>query len=273
MSVFKKLLLKYKVFFVFILLFSISIIFLACSDSEPTRKAKGSFYNVVYPFHYAGYSVSRFFKNAVMSKRKIKSLTKQNELLLNENNYLKQMLNKSIYYQKEAESPANNYYDSIFAEVIGADPEKMFDILVINKGKNQGIEVDMPVTTYYNNKTVVVGKIIETSALSSKVLTFQNSDFKIAAKISRGNIHTIVEGSEKKDGYVNMIYLPKDYEMNRGDMVLTSGFSKYFPKNIEIGEVESVKESNRYDLYNEAEVKVTCQLSKIEYVSILLIKE
>ena len=51
--------------------------------------------------------------------------------------------------------------------------------------------------------------------------------------------------------------------------VYTSGDSLIFPKGLEIGRITGVKQSERFENFNEATVTLTAELAKVEYLLVL----
>jgi rod shape-determining protein MreC len=269
---------KNKRGFSFILLVLISLILLSYSSKSETLNIRKISYSVISPFQYFFYYVGSFFQNTFNSISQLKK--SQDELdrtkkeleqykkiiidfnvLNNENNSLKKLL----------ELKQSVVYDSISAEIIGRDPQKLFDILIINKGSSSGLKENMPVISYTSGKKVLVGKIVEVYPISSKILTLNNSNFSVGAVITRNNIHCIVQGDNNKPGIVKLLYIPKQYVISdQGtDYIYTSGDSLLYPQGIEIGKITKLIASPKYEIFNEASVQISVDLAKLEYVLVL----
>jgi rod shape-determining protein MreC len=185
----------------FIILSVISVMLLMYSSkAEKVTFSKVAF-SVISPFQNLFYSVGNLFQNTFNSISQLKKI--QNELdrnkkeleqynrmiidfnvLNNENNSLKKLL----------ELKQSVVYDSEAAQIIGRDPQRLFDVLIINKGSNDGIKENMPVISYAGGKKVLVGKIAEVSPLASKILTLNNSNFSAGCVILRNNVHCMIQG-------------------------------------------------------------------------------
>jgi rod shape-determining protein MreC len=278
MAPFKNFISKNKRGLTFVLFFLISLILLFYSSkSEKVTLSKVTF-SVISPFENFFYSIGNFFQNTLNSISQLKKI--QDELdrnkkeleqykkiiidfnvINNENNSLKKLL----------ELKQSVAYDSIAAEIIGRDPQKLFDVLIINKGSNDGIKENMPVISYASGKKVLVGKIAEVSPFASKILTLNNSNFAAGCVIIRNRVHCIIQGENLKPGIVKLQYIPKEYVISEqgDDYVYTSGDSLLFPQGIEIGKITKLQPSPKYEVFNEALVQISIDLAKLEYVLIL----
>jgi len=169
----------------------------------------------------------------------------------------------------------NINYKSIACEVIGRDPKKLYDILILNKGSNAGIKINLPVISYEFGKRILVGKILEVTSFSSKVITLHNPNLSINAVIDKNNIYSVIQGDARNPGIIKLNYVPKDfvYDENSNYYVITSGDSYLYPKGLEIGKIVQIYQSKRYEMFNTADVEISANLSQIEYVLVLAVDE
>ena len=115
--------------------------------------------------------------------------------------------------------------------------------------------------------------MVEVTYNLSKIITLHNPKFSASAVILKDNsrIHTIIQGSNKMLGLVKLLYIPKQYFFAESDIdfVYTSGDSLIFPKGLEIGRIVKLYTSKRYEMFNEADVQLSIDISKLDYVLVL----
>lgn len=153
------------------------------------------------------------------------------------------------------------------ARVTGKNPGSWFEVFTIDKGKNQGVRINMAVV----NDSGLIGRIIETGENWSKVLAIVDAQSSVSAIIERTRDNGLVKGSGTlnfQDGLCKMIYLPIESDVVPGDRVITSGFGGVFPKGIYIGEVKQVIKERR-DLYKTAIIKPAADFQRLEEVLIV----
>jgi len=154
------------------------------------------------------------------------------------------------------------------ARVIAKNPGNWFNLITIDKGKKDGIAVNMAVVT----EKGLVGRVVEVAESWSKVRTIVDGQSSVSAIIQRNRDNGIVKGNNSlviEDGMCRMIYLPEDSSVVEGDKVITSGLGDIFPKGIYIGEVKEVIKEER-NLYKTAIVKPGADFERLEEVLVVV---
>ena len=72
--------------------------------------------------------------------------------------------------------------------------------------------------------------------------------------------------------WLDLYYIPKDVEVEPGEVVITSGLSRIYPKGIKIGVVAEVKEKE-YELFKEIKVKPAVNFNQLEDVFVVLVND
>lgn len=153
-------------------------------------------------------------------------------------------------------------YRTITARVIGIDPVSLFKTITITKGSVDGVKKNMVVVT----NDGVVGRIINSSANSSKVLLITDRNSNVDAVIQRSRDRGIAEGGDP--GLLQLKYLPRSADIVEGDLVVTSGIGGVFQKGLIIGTLSRLnKEAGGIFLYTE--IIPTVNFSKIEEVLVI----
>lgn len=148
------------------------------------------------------------------------------------------------------------------ANVIGRDPTNWYKTIQIDKGSNDGIKVDMGVSTLKG----VVGLVIETTPRFSKVLLLTDRNSALAGLIQRSRDEGVVQGTEK--GGARIKYISLLSKAGEGDLVVSSGLAGSFPKGLLIGYVGSFIKKET-DLFQEAEVIPAVDFSHLEEVLVI----
>jgi rod shape-determining protein MreC len=278
MSVIKNFFSKNKRGSIFIILIVISLVLMTVTNKSTTLTFRKVGFSIIYPFQFSFNAVGNFFKETITSISELQKIKKELDLTKQELEQYKKVIidfnelniqNNEIRKLLELKQSVN--YDSVAAEIIGRDPQRMFDVFVVNKGSHDGVKENMPVISFSSGKKVLVGKIVEVTPFASKILTLNNVNFYAGALIVRNRVHCIVKGNDIQPGIVKLLYIPKQYVISdQGiDYVYTSGDSLIFPQGLEIGKVIKVSPSAKYEVFNEALVQISVDLSKLEYVLIL----
>ncbi len=134
------------------------------------------------------------------------------------------------------------------ASVIGRDPNARFYSFTIDVGTLDGVSLYDPVIT----SDGLVGIVYETAANFSKVRTLADVAIDVGAYNPRTMDTGVISGdiSLSENGECRMAYISRESQIKDGDIIVTSGISGIFPKDINIGTVKSVhSEEHGMSLY------------------------
>jgi len=149
------------------------------------------------------------------------------------------------------------------AQVIGRDPSGWFESVIIDKGKNAGLEVNMPVV----DARGVVGRLVSVSPGYAKVLLVIDQNSAVDGLIQRSREKGIVKGLSSE--LCKLDYVVKTSDVVVGDRVVTSGMGRVFPKGLPLGEVVEVT-NVPWELFKEIKVRPMLDFAKLEEVLVIL---
>lgn len=171
----------------------------------------------------------------------------QNQKLVAENSYLKDMIKEKYVIEKARDLQNQDNFDWQIGRIIGMDYQNWSSYVIIDIGSESGIKVDMPVVT--ENK-LLIGKIVEANDKFSKVSTIFNPSIKVAVRTQDSEAFGILSGDYTKN--LSMDLVAKDKTLNLGEVVLTSGKDGIFPANLVIGQLKNfeIKPENLFQVAN-----------------------
>lgn len=194
----------------------------------------------------------------IRMKREIESLEMENaryQELLATNQRLQELL--QLDFKSITDQPV------IAAQVIGRDPTGWFQSVIIDKGKNSGLKVNMPVV----NAKGVVGRLVSVSFNYAKVLLLIDQNSAVDCIIQRSRDSGMIKGLSSKVCILD--YLLKTSDVRIGDMVVTSGLGRVFPKGIPVGEVVEVEDPPG-ELFKDVKISPLVDFSKLEELLVIL---
>lgn len=150
------------------------------------------------------------------------------------------------------------------ARVLGQDPSPLVNFIVIDQGREQAVEVGMPVIT----PAGLVGRVSEVGANWARVRLLNDTSSSVNAVVQSSRATGIVQGQGQGSDLLIMRYLPLGDSVKEGDVILTSGISGAFPKRIVIGQVMQVNQRDT-DLFTEALIRPSVDLQRLEYVLVM----
>ena len=178
----------------------------------------------------------------------LKFFIEENNLLIKQNEYLE-----------------NQGFNFLNARVISMSAQKTPNILIINRGSNDGVQIGMAVVA---EDGTLVGRIIKTDNHTSQVILIIDNSSKISTSIAgNSEINGIIEGSYNIS--LSMNYILKNAEIQKGDLVMTSGFDENIPAGILIGEIDNINNDNT-ELFKSANISTPINFKNLRIVSVII---
>ena len=130
-------------------------------------------------------------------------------------------------------------FDMVAARVIGRESATWSRMIVINRGKKDGVDVDMAVVT----EKGLVGHVIEAGWNSSKVQLIMDPRSSVGTLVQRAEsrVAGIVQGDMDNPTMPQMVNIPKNADVVEGDVIVTSGFGGRYPKGLVVGLISSLQ--------------------------------
>ena len=148
----------------------------------------------------------------------------------------------------------------ISAEVIGRDPDHIYDAIVINVGRDHGVDKDMSVVTPEG----LVGHIAQVGGSDSVVQLLMRT--RVSALIQETRAQGIVSGL---DGQFRLRFVESSNLVRAGDLVVSSGLGGRYSKGIPIGTVVEVDQEKRAPVFLRVILKSIVDFSVLEEVFVL----
>ncbi len=173
----------------------------------------------------------------------------------------KELENKRL--KKVLELKTKLDFPTLIAQIIGQDASGFFRTVLINKGSDDGVLPDMPVTVAEG----VVGKISRSSPSMAQVMMITDPSMSVDCRIERTRDRGLLSGSYSYSCLLQ--YVNKEAQIGEGDLVVTSGLDGIFPRGLIVGMIQSIR-SSEHGLFLEAVVTPAAKLSEIEEVVVIL---
>jgi len=211
-------------------------------------------------------SVKNLFVTFEENERLKEKLDSYDELAQSNENYQREI---DALKEELALNETLTNYDKISANVINRSPDTWQDMLVVDQGTKDGVEINMAVMSQKG----LIGRVIEVNAASSKVelLTSENQNsnhFPVRISGEDGENFGILSSYDQKEKSLVITQLTGSSELKEGDVVQTSGLGGNSPADLAIGTVVSTTK-DEFGLDTKVYVKPYAQMYDIQTVTII----
>ncbi|NQT29458.1 MAG: rod shape-determining protein MreC [Candidatus Saganbacteria bacterium] len=230
------------------------------------------FISCLYPVQLVTVSVFKGVTSIPRAINDLRNLSGENHKLKKEISFLVPKLITLTELKKEntrlrqalSFAENNSFANKLLtAQIVSRAPTPWFCLLSINQGSQNGVKNNMTVIS----RDGLVGKIIEVSKYSSKIMLLTDGESSVAALDARSRDFGVVAGSGSNKLF--MKYVDTQGDIKEADQVVTSNVSLIFPPGIPIGQVV-VATKGEHDLFYHIEIKPAVDFSRLEEVFIVL---
>ena len=235
-----------KILYICLSFLCIILVLLSFKFTNEFALVKSAIGNAVTPMQKGINSIGRYLSDK-------KDLLTSKEQLLKENDELKQKLNDLSYDNKilaRENTELENYrklykldkkypnYPKVAARVISRDGNNWFNVFTIDKGKNDGIQVDMNVISGNG----LVGIVSEVGAGYAKVRAIIDDKSNVSSMFEQSGETCMVKGNMESiyHGYIDIELISNSAKIKDGDEVVTSHVSDKFLQGLSVGYVKDI---------------------------------
>jgi rod shape-determining protein MreC len=159
---------------------------------------------------------------------------------------------------------------NIPAEIIGRDPNNLYSAITLNRGARHGIKKNMPVISFQDGNTGLVGKVVQVGRSTCLVMPVYDYQCFVSSRLETTRYDGLINGQGSDELPLVMKYVKKRArdEIKVGDRIMTSGENRNYPGNIPVGLVSGIRGLD-YETSLELDVVPVIDFSRLEDVFVL----
>jgi len=205
--------------------------------------------------------VAGWFSDTLQAKSQRDQLRKEVDQLTKQVDYYRQQATLTAQLKAQVKLDDTNSISSfqpVAADVIGRDPTLWYQTITIDRGSDDGVRFNDPVT----GDGALVGKVTTVDSTISIVTLITDHTFAVAAQVLDGSGDAgVLLPAVGNPNQLLLQDLPSHAPIQKGDPVVTAGFtdpsnsslSSLYPPGIPIGQVSSFDQN---ELFNSQQVPV-----------------
>jgi rod shape-determining protein MreC len=158
-------------------------------------------------------------------------------------------------------------FQTVAAQVLSRDGVPWFRTLTVDKGEADGVVLDAPVLS----PTGVVGRVFAVGQHAARVQVLLDRDAGAGVLVERTRVPGVVSGQVvgAETGVEDLVlkYVPERADVAVGDLVVTSGFDRIYPKGLVVGRVRFVGKGS--GLFRDIRVEPSARFERLEEVLVV----
>jgi rod shape-determining protein MreC len=158
-------------------------------------------------------------------------------------------------------------FETVVGQVISTEGVPWYRTVTLNRGLVDGVNLKAPVIS----TTGVVGRVVAVAPHAAKVQLLLDHESGLGVRIERSRITAVVSGqagfADQVGNLLAMKYVPVLADVVVGDVVVTSGLDRMFPKGLMVGRVQSVKSGG--GLFKEILVAPSAHFERLEELMVI----
>jgi len=206
---------------------------------------------------------TRQYIDLIEIKKENKDLHGQIEELRSRLQQMNEAMHESNRLRKLLDFREQTKMELVASRIMSRDLLSEHSTIRIDKGTADGLKSGMAVISTEG----VVGHIFRPEMYTSHVLLVNDRYSVVDGIISRSRARGLVEGRSQNS--LSLQYVEKSEDIQKGDVVVTSGLDNVFPKGFPVATVENV-ENKPYAVALKVELKPVVDSDKIEEVFVIV---
>jgi len=123
----------------------------------------------------------------------------------------------------------------LVGEVINLEVSTLRQRLLVNRGGTHGVFKAQPVVTGDG----VLGQVFRIGPFSSEIILITDAEHALPVQVVRSGVRTIALGTGRSTS-LELPYVPQNYDVKVGDLLVTSGLGRVFPFGLPVARVTKV---------------------------------
>jgi len=269
---------RYRDFAIVLLALAVPFWFLRVSMRDPTKQGSGPdrvIVRVAAPIQYAAATLARGVSNLFGDYVYLVDVKEDNRSLASQNARLRERVRKLEALEEEnrrlrrlLELKQNVRSDVVSAQVMAKDTTAYFRVARVSLDRDQQVDGARPLAVL--SPDGVVGTTLKSANGTVDVRLVVDAASAIDVVVQRTGARGIVRGNGSNDKYdCKVEYMARTDEVEVGDLLVTSGVGRRFPKGIAVGTVTQVVKRD-FGNFQEVHASPAVDFSRLEEVLIVI---
>lgn len=253
-----QLIYRYHIFLVFLILETLAIALLVRNNNYQRATIVHSANKITGNLYEKRTEIAEYLKlqsiNAELAKEnaRLRTTVGPNYQQLTDNLY---MYEDTLYLLR---------FEYLSGRVINNSVNRPNNFITIDKGSTNGIKKEMGVVA----KGSIVGIVKDVSDNFASVMPLINTNMSIGVKLKRSGETGEVSWDGRDPSRAKINYISRSANPLKGDTLITSGFSTYFPEGILVGTIEDFRIPEGENFYT-IDILLSTPFHQLNYIEVI----
>ena len=251
------------------LIISFGLMYLDYKD-QYLNKVRSYISATTYPIYVVTNAPKNIFLTLRESMGQKEKIVLENQRLKTENITLSSKIQQIYNLEKEnkrlhelLESKPKTEDIFILAEIVSENLDPFKHRIIINKGSKENVQINQTVA----DSKGIIGHVIRDQIFGSEVLLLTDPEHALPIEVARTGLRSIALGIGSYEE-IQLSYLPVNTDIQKGDILLTSGLGGQYPAGYPVAIVDKVS-APEGEPFLEVRAKPFAQLTKINEVWVI----
>ncbi len=253
---------------------ALSVILLIFPASKLAHTARIAVSYSLYPSMHYGANYGHFVRNVPANFLSLLETDQENRALKDKVRAMEIKLQEASSFTSENERLARELrlsrslpWAGSWARIVNKTPADWYGSFYIDKGSDDGIEMNDTVLGMQGDRAGLAGRVLEVYTKFSKVLLLTNSAASAVCAIAPSGLEALVEG--KGTWLLKVNYVPEESALAEGAEITTAPAGLLFPAGIYVGKVKKVYPRESFMNFITADVSPAVDVNTLKEVFVL----
>ncbi len=210
------------------------------------------------------FATSDYFTSLSTLKEENRQLREQQVLNAQQIQQSHQLLAENAYLRKLLESSERRQLKTVMSEILYDARDPFSRKVILDRGERHGLKPGQPVI----DDLGVVGQVTRVFPFTAEVTLLTDKDHAIPVQVLRSGVRSVAYG-RGQSGVLELRFMASNADIQKGDVVTTSGIDGVYPAGLAVATVASV-ESKTSDAFARILLQPTAGVSRHRQLLVLM---
>ena len=214
--------------------------------------------------HDAIFATSDYFTTLATLKEENRQMREQQVLNAQQLQQSRQLLAENAYLRKLLDASERRQLKTVMSEILYDARDPFSRKVILDRGERHGLKAGQPVI----DDVGVVGQVTRVFPFTAEVTLLTDKDHAIPVQVLRSGVRSVAYG-RGQSGVLELRFMASNADIQKGDVVTTSGIDGVYPAGLAVATVASV-ESKTSDAFARILLQPSAGVSRHRQLLVLM---